>query len=308
MGIETAPRSGLASKLVDGVFMSATKFRFDFKSLLLLLVLLFGVAEPRAVRAAETKLFLKDGTFQLVKSYEVVGDRVRYYSVERSDWEEIPVSMVDFDATTRVQQEQKLSEKKDLEEAHAIDKERFDKPAETGYEVAPGIHLPAEEGAFAFDGARVIRLIQSTGEVINDKKRAALRLALPGPLLKNRSWVVLDGPRAPVRILVAQPVFYVNFADGAGQRLDLIPVTPNKNKDLRMVERVQSGVGVGQSGELRTIVALERAQIAPGLFRLKPTQELALGEYTLGELMGDKLNLNLWDFGIDGALDRNNPT
>ena len=33
------------------------------------------------------KLFLTDGTFQIVREYQREGDRVRYYSVERSDWE-----------------------------------------------------------------------------------------------------------------------------------------------------------------------------------------------------------------------------
>jgi len=255
--------------------------------------------------ASDTKLYLKDGTYQLVKSYEVHGDRVRFYSVERSEWEEMPVSLVDFEATRRAQQNEQSVAKKDLEEARKLDKEQFEKPAESGFEVAPGIRLPAEEGVYAFDGVRVIRLIQSPAEVVRDKKRAALMLALPGPLVKTRSLVVLDGPRAPVRILVAQPIFYVNFADGAGGRLDLIPVKASKTN--RMVEKIASGIGVGQAGESRNALSVRRSQVAPGLFRIKPTQELALGEYALGELVGDKLNLDLWDFGIDGALDRNNP-
>jgi len=33
------------------------------------------------------KLMLTDGTFQLVREYKIEGDRVRYYSVDSSQWE-----------------------------------------------------------------------------------------------------------------------------------------------------------------------------------------------------------------------------
>ena len=49
------------------------------------------------------KLVLKDGTFQLVRSYQRSGERVRYYSAERGDWEEIPAAMVDWDATAKAE-------------------------------------------------------------------------------------------------------------------------------------------------------------------------------------------------------------
>src|ERR1700756_5153249 len=45
-------------------------------------------ADARLTRGK--KLVLKDGNFQLVRSYERKGDRVRYFSIERNDWEEIP--------------------------------------------------------------------------------------------------------------------------------------------------------------------------------------------------------------------------
>src|SRR4051812_21640234 len=49
--------------------------------------------------AANIKLYLKEGGYQLVREYKVNGDRVRYYSLERSDWEEIPAELVDLKRT-----------------------------------------------------------------------------------------------------------------------------------------------------------------------------------------------------------------
>src|ERR1700719_1284499 len=46
-----------------------------------------ATASDRVTRGK--KLVLKDGSFQLVRSYSRNGDRVRYYSLERSGWGEI---------------------------------------------------------------------------------------------------------------------------------------------------------------------------------------------------------------------------
>ena len=49
--------------------------------------------------AANLRLYLKDGSYHVVREYEVQGDRVHYYSVERSDWEDIPLPLVDLKRT-----------------------------------------------------------------------------------------------------------------------------------------------------------------------------------------------------------------
>ena len=264
----------------------------------LVLILAGFLCLPPAVFGA-TKLYLKDGSYQLVKSYEIQGDRVRYYSLERSTWEEIPLSMVDFDATKRAEEAEKADQEKQLKEANALDHQNFETAAATGFEIAPGFHLPGGDGVFAFDGKRVIPLVQTSADIVRDKKRFALSMAIPGPLLKNRDLVILDGARAALRIRALHPTFYVQFADARASNFQIIPVIPKKEN--RIIEKIQTGIGVGKSGEVREAIPVEREEIKSGLFRIRSVDSLQIGEYALAELLTDKLNLEVWDFGIDGA-------
>jgi len=262
---------------------------------------LMGVmlAAAPAARAQVTKLYLKDGSYQLVKTYQVQGDKIHYYNLDTSEWEDMPVSLVDFEATKRAEQQEAVVHEKNLEAAKALEKERFDPSITptTGFAVAPGRFLPSTEGVYAYDGLRVIPLVQSEGEIVTDKDRMVLNLALPMPLLKKRALVTLPGAQAAVRIENPQPVFYIQSNDAWGAKAEFIPVKPSHN--VRVVERVQSGLGAGASGEVRLEVPIERTQVAKGVMKLQPVKPLEPGEYVIGELLDGKLNLEVWDFGID---------
>ena len=52
-----------------------------------------------AAWAANVKLYMKDGTYHVVREYQVQTDRVHFYSVERSDWEDIPLDLIDLKRT-----------------------------------------------------------------------------------------------------------------------------------------------------------------------------------------------------------------
>src|SRR5215470_3689881 len=49
--------------------------------------------------AANVKLYMKDGSYHVVREYQVQSDRVHFYSIERSQWEDIPADLVDLKKT-----------------------------------------------------------------------------------------------------------------------------------------------------------------------------------------------------------------
>src|SRR5579864_7664642 len=76
--------------------------------------------------AANLKLYLKDGSYHIVREYQVQSDRVRYYSVERSEWEEIPLDLVDLTKTQGEEADRKVElekEAKILSEEDRVERE-----------------------------------------------------------------------------------------------------------------------------------------------------------------------------------------
>src|SRR4051794_12917480 len=123
-----------------------TAFRSRLAILATLMVLL-GLAASSQAQELARRLILKDGSYQAVSKYEVKGDRVRYFSAERNDWEEVPNSMVDWAATEKYQKDRAAGVSSP--EAAALDKEleaeRLADEAKSPH-VVPGFVFPESGG------------------------------------------------------------------------------------------------------------------------------------------------------------------
>src|SRR3954468_22632981 len=87
-----------------------------FRAFILLL------AAAAALLAATQKLYLKDGSYHTVREYQKQGDRIRYYSTERGDWEELPADLIDLKKTEDENKDKEEARLKDAAEADAEEK------------------------------------------------------------------------------------------------------------------------------------------------------------------------------------------
>jgi len=162
------------------------------------------------------RLILKDGSYQLVTKYEVKGDRVRYMSAERNEWEEIPSVLIDWPATEKYEKDRATSA---IPEAAAIDKETdAEREAELSHlpQVAPGLRLPEDSGIFLLDNfhgqPQLVEMQQAEGDIKQNGRANILRGAL-GPMAGAKQTVELDGEHAALHSHVSVPSIYLNVED-----------------------------------------------------------------------------------------------
>src|ERR1041385_5927518 len=117
--------------------------RFKYIPLLTAAVIAFACVCARAQQNPK-RLIMQDGSYQSATQWEIKGDRVRYYSAERYDWEEIPKSMVDWPATERYNRERAGQRDETIKEIATAD-EADEREAPL---VSPGLRLPNTGGVF----------------------------------------------------------------------------------------------------------------------------------------------------------------
>jgi hypothetical protein len=193
----------------------------------ILLGFLLALGVPLHSEGANKRLILKDGSYQVVTDYQIVGDRVRYKSAERGgEWEEVPTNLVDWAATEKWNKEhapgalaaaeaaQKAAAQND---AAAIDKEAAAERAEEQARmpvVSPGLRLPDESGVWVLDTfhgtPELVRLEQSNGDINKNLGHNVLKAAI-NPMGGTKQLVQIDGARSKIQVHVSQPELYVSL-------------------------------------------------------------------------------------------------
>lgn len=292
--------------------------------------------------AANHRLILKDGTYQLVRKYEVVGDRVRYISVERSgEWEELPESLVDWDATRKWERDHatQVEDASDaMKEAAEIDKEEAaerDEAKARRPEVAKGLELPDEDGVFALDTFQgTPELVEMLPSELGANAKTKHGLSTLNPLAGAKASLELDGAHAKVHFHVNEPVLYLslNARDDAEQVVShAMTVNTGGAKEVSGAKHgahsASSGFAIVRVDERRAVrivgaihmspsgtvtqdedVIPTRVEVLPGKhwLRITPVQPLTIGEYALVEILSaSDINQSVWDFRVDPQLGDN---
>src|SRR5437016_602454 len=120
-------------------------------------------------QARSQRLVLKDGSYQAASKWENKGDRVRYYSAERFEWEEIPAAIVDWPATEKYNANLKAETAEPVRQADAEERAERAKEEAAMPQVAPGMRLPRQGGVFLMDTwqnqPQLVEIVQNGGEV-----------------------------------------------------------------------------------------------------------------------------------------------
>jgi hypothetical protein len=239
-----------------------------------------------AAFAVNVKLYLKDGGFQLAREYQVQGNRVHYYSVERSEWEDIPTDLVDLKKT-----EAEINENKKKIEAEAKILSEEDKAErELQNEI---MKIPQNPGVYIIEGKETRKFKAAESTVHTNKGRSVLRALSPVPLVTGKATLEINEAHSLNVLTSDRPELYIQLE--REERFGIVKLTPQKG--VRVVEKITSIPVTKEMVEEPEEVEIFRKQLTPdGLYKIWPQNPLEPGEYAVVEFEPGKLNMQVWDF------------
>jgi hypothetical protein len=286
--------------------------------------------------AKNHRLILKDGSYQVVRQYQVVGDRVRYFSQERADWEELPADLVDWDATRKWERDHAPAAddaSPAMKEAAAIDKEEEDERSDEKArmpEVSKGLELPDEDGVFVLDTFHgTPELVELTPKELRMDAKTRHGLGVLNPLAGQKASLELEGAHARIHLHVDDPSFYLSLGVADIKEPVLSHPFTVDTANAKAAQDAKHGAHSAQSGfaivkvdernALRLVGAIHvsaggtvtqdedvipaTVEMLPGKhwLRIQPKQRLLMhGEYALVEILSpEDISDSVWDFRVD---------
>jgi hypothetical protein len=284
------------------------------------------------------RLILKDGSFQIVMSYRVAGQRVVYLSAERGGEEEaVPLALVDLNATRAWETSHGPgSRERGGQQAPPVlspelQKEETER-AQLSPEVASDLRLQPQDEVLALDvfhgGPELVPLLQSSTDLSEHTQHSILK-GLINPHSATHQMVLLKGEKADVQMHVPDPVFYLRTDDvqadsgpaltvdthGAAGNSDRKPHSSSSEyvivrADVREGARVIASFNTSALGSTRQDESLVETvtSVLPGghWMKIAPRQPMLFGEYALVEVLGaNQINLGVWDFGVHPTAPEN---
>jgi len=248
-----------------------------------LLALLFSAL---ALWAANFKLYLTDGAFHLVREYKVEGERVRFYSVERSEWEEVPLKLVDLKRTEAERQAREESVRKEAAEIAA--EEKFEREQREERE-----RVPQQPGVYLVEGKELKAIKVAESKSVTNKGRSVLKVLSPIPLVSGKVTIELEGGHSATLVAGNRPEFY--FRLSTEEHFGMVRLKPTR-KGARLVQTWTIVPVSKEMIEEQDEVETFRQQVEEGLYKIWPAAPLEPGEYALIEYTPGKGNIQTWDF------------
>ena len=240
-----------------------------------------------AAWAANLKLYMKDGSYHVVREYQVQTDRVHFYSVERSDWEDLPLDLVDLKRTEAeaVARKTKLAEDSKV----VAEEEKAERELEKEKR-----RIPQDAGAYWLKGTEVQVMKAAESTVHTNKGRSILKKLSPVPMVSGKATLELQGAHSLNIFTDPEQEFYLQLSEQ--ERFGIARLTIKGT--VRIVENLTTLPVVNEVTEELNMVDILKKELDAGLYKIWPKEKLEPGEYAIVEYSEGKMNIQVWDFAI----------
>lgn len=256
------------------------------------------------------RLILTDGSSEPIREYSIHGDRVRYFSGERNEWEEMPTSLVDWAATEKEAREAAAASSARAGEQQAEAAEEKRQMNSRHPEVAPGLRLSRPDSLFMLsryqDKPELIALVQNEAD-LNKNTRGNILRGIINPIASSRQTAELKGLHARIQSHVLEPAFFVPAQNPnspqaltAGAAKDRFRIVRCEQKNGNRILAVYKIAIVGKVEQQARNIETRAEPVSEHWLKITPSSPLDPGEYALVELdEKGAMNLFVWDFGVN---------